>query len=965
MKDHAKKDDEIWVTFSDIFLLCKKAKKKIFLSIFFCSLLLSLYGLTKPVKFTSSASFREKNSRNSMKSLQSSLSFTLFDGGNDANGEAISTLQSKMLIKRLVKQLNLQAILESKENSARTISNIKDNIKIEWALFKKRQGPIFKDVVQPIAVTGVQYDGEIPLRLRVFFTSEDNFEVFFSNKEPPILSNLESPTTVQNVQLTLTRKNQEAITGKEFYVYILPTEMMVDIVSNQLVIKTDRDDKTLLSLSYSDEDRFKAANILNTLMSLYQMYLKENQQRIYEEQITYLRDRQDEMELHLKSMMNKHAEALSADVLNMGFPDVRSAIDFFTLIQQKYSSALLDIDLELKRLERLQENDEMIDMRIANNDKVIDAIYESMHKLKRHADSIELALGQSLEKGDISSQLDELQKINHLSEEANQMIALLNMGKMPENKYTLLEDNRYQVRKWCERLASAKKGEKELCLTHFLDYLNHLVHLFRVQERSLQEQLKNQRIIQNEFQGIDLETARDLYWEYNAALNRAESEMAEKQFILAQMNEPSFEVSSLSSVLNDPVSGKMIERTSSLLLSLKDENNRTPREQERLKDELALQKQFILQHLDQMILLLKLRQDILKEKIRSLQTASLGLIQQEISVLEKHLTDYIATRQSQLYQEKLVIERHQNELQLEMAKLPNKWVSEKIIDQQMEMDKKMVEEISRLVEAKNTSNSLDLIQSAPVDIAFPPIQPKNPNLIVYLTLGGILGALGSIGFIGLSTMIRGFPVTEDSLNLAQHHVSGRIISGDIHKPFLDTDLDTLRRIVRFLESSSTKSKGNIVSLVLGEHNPDYSNALALLMSKKGCKVLVMPLIFNLPAKDEECPGLIQFLEGSVNAPKIIKEDYSDVIYPGGISRFAYEALGSPRFNTLLNDLKKHYDWIFIVSRENISRPECEFLLALSEELIISIDNHKWYEIRNILNVARKSENMKNISFVLS
>lgn len=964
MKEKAKKDDEIWITFSDILFLCRRAKKKIFLFIFFSSFLLAIYGLTKQVKYHSVATFREKSSRNSMNSLQSNF-LSLFEGSrNEANGEALSTLQSQMLIKRLIKKLNLQAVLEPKENSFKTLSNIKDNIKIEWALFKKKQGPIFKDSIQPIAPIDIFYEGETPLRLKISFTSEENFEVFYSNKEPSIQGNMDSPLTVQNMQFALTRKNLDAVTGREFYLYILPIENVIKTISNQLVAETDKEDKTLIKLSYSDEDRYRAASILNTLMSLYQDYLKEYQQRMHEEQITYLRERQDEMQLHLRHMMNEHADTLSADVLNMGFPDVHSAIDFFALVQQKYSSALLEIDLELKRLEHLQEEGGFQLIKIANNDKVIDTIYESIHKLSRIGDSIELALGQSQEKGDISVQLEELQKIKSLSGEADQMIALLDTGNIPDSKYKLLDDTRFQVRNWCDRLASAKKEEREFCLLLFSEYLNHLMHLFRVQEKSLQEQLKNQRAIQNEFQGIDLDTAKELYIQFNHEQSKAESDMAEKQFILTQMNEPSFEISSLSTVLHDPVSQKMIEDARALLISLKDENNRSPREQERLKNSLTLQKQFILQHLDQTILLLKLKQNIFKEKIRSLQTTTLGLIQQEISVLEKHLTDYISSRQSQLYQEKLIVERHQNELQQEMAKLPNKWVSEKIIDQQMEMDKKMVEEISRLVEAKNTSNNLDLIQSAPVDFAIPSSQPKSPNLIVYLILGGVLGALSSMSFIGLKTIITGFPVTEDSLCLAQCHVSGRLISGDTHKPFLDTDLDTLRRMMRFLEANSSTSMGNIATLVIGG-NPDYSRALALLMSKKGCKILLLPLMFNLPTNEEECPGLIQYLEGKANAPKMIHDTYCDVIYSGGISRFAYEALGSSRFNHLLKDLKKQYDWIFIVSRENSSSPEIEFLLEISEKIIVSIDNHKWHQVKNILNLVEKSETVKNISFILS
>lgn len=959
-------DDAFWITFSDLFKLYKRAKAKIGITILLFALVISLYGLTRPLKYVSVASFREKNSKNGMNLTQTNLALSLFDGSHAlTNGEAITTMQSKLMIKRLVHQKHLQGMIEKKEAFFPKIANIRDNLKVEWALFKKKQGPLFPDLLSPLAVEEITYKGEVPLRFTISFTSEETFEIGYSQKVPSQQGTLDFPFTIENVQFTLTRKTNEALTGREYYLSILPMDKVMEHLLYHLTVDTDRDDKTLIKLKYADSDRIRASTILNTLMELYQKYLKEQQQRIYDEQIAYLRIRQEEMKLRLRQMMNEHAAMLSADVLSMGFPDTKSAIQFFSQVQQKYSGDLLNIDLELKRLQHLEDSGEYYNLKASKEDTLIDSLYQKISKLKQQADSIELALGYSKEKGEISSQLDELQRVKQLSEEANEMIALVSVGKIPENHFQLFNDSRFRVNAWCNRLASSER-EKEVCSLHFLDYLNHLIHLFRVQEKSLQEQLKNQRAVHSEFQGIDLETARALYIDYSKELSNIESDTAEKQFILTRMKDPVFEITSLSTVLDDDVSKHLITQANTLVLSLKDEHNRTPKEQERLREELIVQKQFIAQHLDQTIQLLQLRHNILKEKIRSVQTATLGLIQQEISVLEKHLTDYISLRQNQLYQERNIVEKHQSELQHDMAQLPKKWVSEKLIDQQMEMDKKMVEEISKLVEAKNTSNSLDLIQSAPMDLAFPPVQPQSPKLVLYLVLGGMLGAFASMGVISVQAVAKGFPVTANSLKMALYHVSGELRWDDSSKPLLDENLETLRRLMRFLEDSSSKrnAKGNLITLALGQSTADYSKSLAMLLSKKGKKILLLPLNFNRPAQPSETPGLLQYLEDQVDQPKVVQESFADIVYPGGLSRFASEAIGSLKFRTYLHRIKQQYDSIFIVSRAAVASPEIESLLGMSDDVVVTITEETWDEIKPLLCLAQQLDKTKNLSFII-
>ena len=308
--------------------------------------------------------------------------------------------------------------------------------------------------------------------------------------------------------------------------------------------------------------------------------------------------------------------------------------------------------------------------------------------------------------------------------------------------------------------------------------------------------MSHQQAPLKEFQGINLNIAKDLYISFNKELSNAESSATQHEFISDQLNEPNFEISSLSTILTDPLSLEMITRTSNLILALKDQDNRSAKEQERLNADIAIQKGFLKTHVQQSIALLNLRQKFLKEKIQHLQSLNLSLIQEQISILENQINEYIDNTLVNLNQEKLLIEKNLNELRMEMAAFPQKWAAEQLIDQQMEINKNLVEEISKLVESKNIANNLEKLQSAPVDMAFPPLHPKSPRLILLTLFGAVAGAfLGFLWILGWS-IIQGIQASTDNLKGIGTDVCGffsrKYPKSFDQDPLLDNDLTTLR-----------------------------------------------------------------------------------------------------------------------------------------------------------------------------
>lgn len=483
------------------------------------------------------------------------------------------------------------------------------------------------------------------------------------------------------------------------------------------------------------------------------------------------------------------------------------------------------------------------------------------------------------------------------------------------------------------------------------------------------ENLNISEASQNEFQGINLSTANEIYVAYTKELNDLESQSIQHQFFINQIGEPSFEISSLSPVLTDNISANMLSKASDIVLALKDQDNRSQREQERLKADLAIQKGFLATHLQQAIVLQNLRQNFLIEKISHLQKINISLIQEQILILEHQIDQHIKSILAALKQEKELIKRNLSELKKEMASLPHKWAKEKLLDQQMEIHKKMVEEVTKLVESKNITNNLEKIQSAPLDRPLLPLHPKSPNLLFLTLLGAAAGAFLSFSWLLARSVYNGVPASEENLKVNDQHVSGALSSKTYTSsekvPLLDSDLDTLRRLIAFIncqkgrDSQTDKSHAKHL-LVLNNKGPYYSHLLAELMAKMGDRVITIDLCFD-KAAEGSAVGLLPYLEGKVKHPQITHELLYDSISSGGICRYGNELISSPKFKELLNSLESDYDWIILTSDISPQSAEGENLLEHFPLAAITLSGETLQQLQ--FPILRNKQHQSYITFL--
>ena len=521
----------------------------------------------------------------------------------------------------------------------------------------------------------------------------------------------------------------------------------------------------------------------------------------------------------------------------------------------------------------------------------------------------------------------------------------IDMLAIPKQAYTSkLFDMELELKRFEKKIADNDKEQEEIRsqdLAKRKESLDEQQSPFEAQQHLLQNRLTALDVraalfspvrearadLKNDLQGINLETAQNLYVQYNNSLDAIQSQIRQLLFLRDQIHEPTFELSSLSSLLTDAVSQKMVEKASELSLMLHDKQNHSLREQERLKEGLTTQKNFLVQHIDQTVELNKEKEKLIDDKIASLQRVCVDLIENEKTLIKEKLKD----------------------LSARMGNLPDKWRLENQLQFKKELCMGIVEGISQLVESKNLHFQLFHVDSKPLDKAMAPLAPMPPHLCLFSMLVAFFSGSSLFAFHLGRGLLRGLPLTLESMQANKLPVCGSLSSFShvSFKELNDRDLETLRRIDSYLEHK----KKERVALVAGT-SPDYSHNLAKLLALQGKKVLLIQCAFDAITTQENVPGLYHFLEGSQGSAPIRKREHYDFLPTGGSSRHATELLARPAFTKLLEEETKNYDVLLLFSSARPAFSEGHLYLKLADTLVVTANHERLEDLKPYIESKR-------------
>lgn len=809
--------------------LYRSLKKKLFkiaasVFIFFFFTLI----LKNPPSYVAEATFKQAQSRNDDLSQLQSFIQNVVMPHNDS--DAITVMQSKKLLRKVVEEMGLQMAISDRGFLSSLLHKFVRNFAAEFRIFME-DTPRFE-------FRTVLSDNELPRSIYLKFLTPERFEILNEKKQCLAEGTLGKKVDAVNLSFTLQSAPSPSL-NKLYPVVVLPLGKIVETLQKKMVVKTSKIDKSLICLSYSLTSRKQAAELVNCLMSEFQKYLRREHEEIADAQLAYLEKRQNYLSGEFNKALENHAAYLSQNLGKNGFIGISQELEMLAIPKETYTSKLFDLDLELKRWQHLESG---------------------------------------------CQQFAELARQNN------------------------------QEAKREEQLVSLDLAEQGLVAAGLIPLSSDSSHL------------------EAQFLGIDLVRLQDLYGQYSEEKDNLQSEIDQLTYIQDQMRSAQFELSSLSNLLKDPVSMEMITKASRLSLELHDEQNRMPKEQERLKEALLTQKSFISDHLAQSIELFKIKLRHLNEKMSFLQNKAATLIKNEKKLLRNKLAD----------------------LHDQMKDFPEKWYLENQLKLKKDLTMKIIEGMTKLTESKVVHHHLFQIESKPLDHAVPPILPKFPNLICFSLLCGMLSSLIYFLFHLILKMLHGFPICAEWLADNNQHFSGKIRASQLSLSEIKrNDLETLRNCAGFISLNKKK----VVPIIGDAH---CTHALSELLGLQGKKTIFIEATFK---SSKETSGLLQYLTGEMEHLLPLQKTHYDFLPSGGYHAFGVELLNGAKFHTFLDQLKKEYDCILIATSAKPNSLEVECLARHADGLIFLLDEETPQEIKHFIQWD-KNRNERSLTFIM-
>lgn len=876
-------------------------------------------------------------------SLKSVLSFLPL---TNVQQNAVSIMKSKTFLKLVVEDLGLQMRVQEKGLVRKVLSNIGENVSGE--LRKK----IF--CLPNFSFAHVNYEGRKPLNFALRFREGGEFDVLDSLGEIKVQSRIGSLVVFQSASFIVESVPEDLVFRKVYKVSISPWEEAVEEIQKSFSVKDDKQDAEVLNLSFISSNQNLSSAFLNYTMQKYTDFVRNEKSELAQQHLTFLEERKHELEETFARFLEEHANYLKGAIEKEGFMGLKQEMETLEKPNEDYHTKLYEVELELNRLKpvlRLAKEQKESDSKSteakdpATSKKQGLVALERNHKRqtqesglllheklnaylrgkssdKLNAKSEILAYADSFLKEDLEALqkckeqtiffMDSLEQkkmlVENESAQSFSIPILVNLvSQIKEEEKTYLkadEENKLILKKSLEDRKTNLKG--------FLS--DFVVFLERKRDAILEQQLAD-GTQSFELQGLNPETAQQLYLEYNHELDAVKLNIKQLAYLKEQIYDPNVELSSLCNLLTDPISQQMISKAGEMSLELRDDQNRSLKEHERLKDSLSTQKRFLLHHITQMIDMQKMRAKLIEEKILSLQQSSVDLLSTEKELIEERLGD----------------------LRKKMStSLPQKWRVENLLQLKKDLFLNMIAGIAQLEESKRVEQNILPSGFKVIDLALIPKKAERPNLLFYSFLIAFFAVMVRFCYDFFRRASQGSPISIDLLKHYQFHHCGEISTyadaplGELKQE----DLETLRRISHFAYLQKPSSEGLCLTL-LGSGNTNYSSNLAGLLSQRGVKVLLIDSTFAGISSSQSARGLLAFLKGEVDSPLIHRQNSYDFIYSGGYSRNFVELLSQKKLQDFILDRKKEYDFVVIHSHAGSTSVEALIYQSLSDVCVVA------------------------------
>jgi hypothetical protein len=419
-----------------------------------------------------------------------------------------------------------------------------------------------------------------------------------------------------------------------------------------------------------------------------------------------------------------------------------------------------------------------------------------------------------------------------------------------------------------------------------------------------------------------------------------------------RLNDDSLEIAPLSAILTDPLCRSIAEGSHELSRQKQDESHLSTRELKRTEYQQRLNRQFMHQYIEQSLDLKKEHAALCREQIRDLLGANLDQAHQNLAQQEKIFSDALQCRLTKAKERIRQIEEERLQLSEQLAALPEKWIEDHLMNQEIQQSERRAQELAKAVETQVLSHSMEYTGSSILDPALPPLYPSPKPLFLYLVLGLVLGTFtatfGSMAY----ALAQGIPLSPEMLEYSQLRFLG-FLSPSSECPHIERlqadDLESLRRISSFITEGAREERQTV--FIAEAQGPRYFELLAELLATRKLRVLCIPCSFE--SAQRTGTGLLSYLEGQCSQPQVEARQGYDLLPSGGRSSLAPELLSSQRFSELIDIMKAEYDVILLIGKYSPHDAAAGMIEELCSSTVYTLETQRSSDLCHLVQNEKK------------
>lgn len=934
-------------------------KKKWYLQIGIVSFVMAFFivaGL-QPA-YVSEAKFKKaKSSKDSLFDFKNVLSAM---PGASGPSSPVSYLKSRRLLQEVIRDLGLQATVYEQSFLARIGSNIARNVLAECLDFL----PIQKEFV----FQDLHYDGDVRLDLYVQVLNKEEFVVCDPILKIDKQGSIGSLLTFGTIQFLLSSVPDHFVVDKKYKMSIEPMYKALERVQKKFNVKDDKVDQEVQVLTFSSPSPTGCSLFLDRVMQKYIAYIKDEGYKICREQGDLVGQRKQQIADEYRRFLDEHVSYLEESLGAEGFMGSRQHMAFIEKPNELYHSKLYEVDLELKRLRPslildnpdTQEHKRLERKAQARAQDPYDLIssldtkmaeYLSLQSMKKEGDRSQLMDWDVPEDVDSLSQGEKRLEtvLAYLSGSLSSVESLKDRGAHQKNGSSdwMAEIEKEEV--ICQESSPDIKGRMQIQLDRkkrsLKQAVTSLLYRFHAKKQVLLQEEGGIEYSQKTRGGIDREAIQRLFIDYGREIDAVRLNIQQLTYLKDQIFDPALEISSLGNLLPDSVSQKIIQEATRVGLDLADEGNLSAKEYDRIKGNLFHQKQFLAQHIQQLLEVQKIREKSIQEQIYSLRNETVHLLTIEKQILESRLA----------------------ELRQKMSgSLPQKWKAENLHLLKKESYFDSLAMLAKVEESKLIEQYMQLSDYKVVDPAFLPNKPQTGKVFVWPSVIFILSCCSFYGIDFFKRAMKGSPVSSELLRYYDLPLMGTMspMASLSVQELSSQDLESMRKVAHFAFLHKPVVDGIALSL-LGCNTPDYSHNLACILAQRGARVLLIDSAFASLSPIGGVGGMFDYLRGEVNEPSIIERGPYNFIYCGGYSKSFVEMLAQNKLKEFVNARKSDYDFVLMYTRAGVLSVEAMIYQSLSDLCIVGTGfDDSIEDLKGFLD-WKESKKKECVAFVLS